>query len=108
MMEDSDIFKDLDLNDLTNSKYISNNSYEDMNYIIYGNIWEYMPIEDIGFKLNMKTKIFETKLYFTDTLILDRLYFTRFLKLDELTAVYHILKIPIPTYLDDVISDFFT
>ena len=80
----------------------------DINYILYGEIWEHFNIIDIGFRYIKDSKIFETQLYFEDSLYISyvndsikeyKLYFTRFLNIYELIKLYNTLGVSIPNNL---------
>jgi len=75
----------------------------DINYILYGEIWEHFNIIDIGFRYIKDSKIFETQLYFEDSLYIGlkeyKLYFTRFLNIYELIKLYNTLGVSIPNNL---------
>ena len=76
---------------------------DDINYILYEDLWDHFDIEDIHFNFDIKTKLFETKLYYNDPKFDQRLYFTRFLNLEDLLETHNKLEIEIPYYIKAVL-----
>ena len=75
----------------------------EVEYILNGKIWKNFNIVDIDYKLfsNKDCKIFETNLYFNDSIFISvnsksvetRLYFTRYLNINELQRILNFFKV---------------